>query len=872
MDDVLYNKTSSDEKLEEIFTPSNMDYKTKVKNLHNLRARIMNEDPSLQGLLTFVPSNVVPDDHPMFDSVAYTDGDEMFFGDKFFSLNKHFQMAAILHEMLHIVFRHVSRGKKRIHTLYNIACFKPEELIYTTKGLKQIVDLTSKDIVIHGNNITNTIINNYKDDMYNVKAMGCLNTCSTQEHPFYVAKKKYTTVNKSKYEYVYEWVTAKNLDIKKHKLCIPKILDDDNLRVLNLDNYIVNLKRNRIPRCIKLGLPITNDLLYAMGYYLAEGSANNKNLEGFNYSLGPNDLYKKDRLQSYFKSIGYKTSFIKEKNKECNYRLSISSSVLSKAFSDWFGRGCENKQIPYWLLTLPKNLITSFIKGYFDGDGYRSKNKISAWSKSKSLAIGMQLLFAKCDRFLNISFVERNNAGRRIRNHVIENNQKGYLMHYSKCFKNARLLNNHLIKSSSQRWVNTDNHILVPIKNIQTEFYEGKVYNIETDKHEYLVSNLIVHNCDAIINSSIGFEGEQKIGNNNYAYFPKEHVVNLESLYEIYKIPTSEQKPFSSWTSESLYEFLIKKVKEDLEKQVEDQTKESKGKQGDKNNKGSKQASSGAGNNTSSKNKNIDGQSELEKLEKEIEDLQRKLAKKHKMFDGSDIKSKSNKDETTSEIDDFKWTQRFNRAKSQSLNSNKSILGRVNPDVYQPQIPWYIELRKYLVKRCMPTTEVSWQRPARRMSSMSTSKTYLPGIQNKKGLDKMVVIIDTSGSCFNEEELTMFCTEVESIQKQTNVELNLIFADTNVQSEFVVKNDGVALLDKMRKGIVKAAGGGGTDMTVPFAYALKKYRPFLTVILSDGFTPYPKSQDVKKTNLIWVVNTDVEIPKESGRTLYINPK
>jgi predicted metal-dependent peptidase len=499
MDDVLYNKTSSDEKLEEIFAPSNMDYKTKVKNLHNLRARIMNEDSSLQGLLTFVPSNVVPDDHPMFDSVAYTDGDEMFFGDKFFSLNKHFQMAAILHEMLHIVFRHVSRSKKRIHTLYNIS-------------------------------------------------------------------------------------------------------------------------------------------------------------------------------------------------------------------------------------------------------------------------------------------------------------------------------------------------------------------------------------ADAIINSSIGFEGEQKIGNNNYAYFPKEHVVNLESLYEIYKIPTYEQKPFSSWTTESLYEFLIKKVKEDLEKQVEDQTKESKGKQGDKDSKGSNQASSDAANNTSSKNKNIDGQSDLEKLEKEIEDLQRKLAKKHKMFDGSDIKSKSNKDETTSEIDDFKWTQRFNRAKSQSLNSNKSILGRVNPDVYQPQIPWYIELRKYLVKRCMPTTEVSWQRPARRMSSIPTSKTYLPGIQNKKGLDKMVVIIDTSGSCFNEEELTMFCTEVESIQKQTNVELNLIFADTNVQSEFVVKNDGVALLDKMRKGIVKAAGGGGTDMTVPFAYALKKYRPFLTVILSDGFTPYPKSQDVKKTNLIWVVNTDVEIPKESGRTLYINPK
>jgi predicted metal-dependent peptidase len=171
----------------------------------------------------------------------------------------------------------------------------------------------------------------------------------------------------------------------------------------------------------------------------------------------------------------------------------------------------------------------------------------------------------------------------------------------------------------------------------------------------------------------------------------------------------------------------------------------------------------------------------------------------------------------------------------------------------------------------MPFTETTWARPARRMSSIKSCRTYLPGVQNKKGLDKMVVIVDTSGSCFNEEELSMFCTEIDSIQSQTGVELALIFADTDVQSEFVVKNDGISLLDKIKSGMVKAAGGGGTDMVKPFLYSLKKYKPVLTVICSDGYTPYPTKQDAKKTNLLWVVNTNVDIPKECGKALYIHP-
>lgn len=505
MNNIFMADTVSDEKLTEAFPPSNVSYENKVKILHNLRARIICEDNSLQGLLTFVPSSVVPDDHFMFEQVAYTNGDEMFFGDRFFSMEVPIQLAVILHEMFHIVFRHCSRGKKRIGSLYNIA-------------------------------------------------------------------------------------------------------------------------------------------------------------------------------------------------------------------------------------------------------------------------------------------------------------------------------------------------------------------------------------ADAIINSSIGFKDEGSIESNSYCYLIKKDVVNLDSLYEEFNIPSSEQKHFSQWTTEDLYEYLIKKLKDKLEKQVKDQENQNKkNKKGEKSNSKNKGGGSDSGVGSSGSPSSNSGknptESELEKLEKEVEELANKLAKKHKTISGADIKEGSEKtDPTNAQIDDFIWTQRFNRAKAQSNKSRNSILGKVNADVYKAQIPWHVELRKYLVKRCMPLTEISYQRPARRMSSLKQNRVFLPGLQNQKGLDKMVVIIDTSGSCFNEEELTMFCTEIQSIQEQTNVEIALIFADTEVRSECIVKADGTSLLDKIKMGWIKPQGGGGTDMVEPFVYALKKYRPVLSVIASDGYTPFPSKQQIGNSSLLWVINTDVKIPEGSGKGLYINLK
>lgn len=438
---------------------------------------------------------------------------------------------------------------------------------------------------------------------------------------------------------------------------------------------------------------------------------------------------------------------------------------------------------------------------------------------------------------------------------------------------------------------------------------------------------------DALINDGIGYKENQAIDATQQIYLPKKHCVSLESVYDEVGIDERQRKTVSQLTSEELYEqildFYREKLKEEAKKKQEEGKQQDGEKQGDpgqegecddckkaggqnpgakKGKKGGKRKSNKPGSGGSGSHPDGDPESEeggdspanggniggapqqssgggtrrkkeyanteLGDLEREIDDLLDRLGDKHKMFGGDDLMEGDDTDPTNEEINNSVWTERYNRAKSQGVGRG-SVLGRVNADVYKPQIPWHRELRKYLVKRCMPLTQNTFTKPARRMTSLraaGSSNAYLPGVQKMKGLDKMMVIIDTSGSCFNEEELTMFTSEIESVQNQTGVEVALIFADTEIRSEQVVKADGTGLLDKIKMGWITPEGGGGTDMVRPFVEGKKKYKPILTVIASDGFTPFPTAQQVRGTNLLWIINTTVEVPPEAGKALYIKPK
>lgn len=97
---------------------------------------------------------------------------------------------------------------------------------------------------------------------------------------------------------------------------------------------------------------------------------------------------------------------------------------------------------------------------------------------------------------------------------------------------------------------------------------------------------------------------------------------------------------------------------------------------------------------------------------------------------------------------------------------------------------------------------------------------------------KIAVVIDTSGS-MSDSEISEALTEVNSILKNlpTSDGAYVVCVDAAVHSAKKV-------FDASQ---IEVKGRGGTDVTVGIDYALQKRpRPDVIVLITDGFTPYPK--------------------------------
>jgi predicted metal-dependent peptidase len=151
-------------------------------------------------------------------------------------------------------------------------------------------------------------------------------------------------------------------------------------------------------------------------------------------------------------------------------------------------------------------------------------------------------------------------------------------------------------------------------------------------------------------------------------------------------------------------------------------------------------------------------------------------------------------------------------------------------ELLEPTIDW----RKALaaeVRRAVADTagavDYSYRRPSRRASV--AGDVVLPAL--RRPVPEVAVVCDTSGS-MTEELLAAALAEVEGLLRAVGLyrQLRVLACDTAVGSARRVSS--------ARQ--VELVGGGGTDMGAGIAAAgLLRPRPAITVVLTDGFTPWP---------------------------------
>ena len=151
-------------------------------------------------------------------------------------------------------------------------------------------------------------------------------------------------------------------------------------------------------------------------------------------------------------------------------------------------------------------------------------------------------------------------------------------------------------------------------------------------------------------------------------------------------------------------------------------------------------------------------------------------------------------------------------------------------EVLSPKVNWRAVLAAELrraVAEVAGAVDYSYRRPSRR--SAVAGPVVLPAL--RRPVPEVAVVCDTSGS-MTEDLLVMVLAEVEGLLRALGLarQVRVLACDTAVAPAQRVSS--------ARQ--VELIGGGGTDMGAGIgAAAALRPRPAVTVVLTDGYTPWP---------------------------------
>lgn len=391
-----------------------------------------------------------------------------------------------------------------IAQLVKDACVKPDTIILGDN--KEISQYNVGENVFGmgntKNSIKKTFIRNFEGEMVKIKPKYLLPIEVTPEHPILTASIEICYPRKDEFQKYgqktirkitsFQWKLAKDIE-KNEGIIIPRLEGIYSPKNLSLKSFV---KRYHSARkfALERGLPLDEEVAWAMGLYVAEGSVGQRNFKNIVFSLGKTEEKLANRIKILFgERFGYK---FYEEFRGNSRRVLIYTTVLGRAFTEWFGRGAKNKKIPdFLLLHKDKNILRSFLQGFLDGDGSISKvrDEITLSTSSQLLALQIQLALARFGILMGIGInkLKRRKLQESTLPEGIIFNLRSRREEVFDFFEIKRKL-----KSYRKDYHVFDKYIVTMISEVSSIPYSGNVYNLATENNTYLVSNGVVHNCD----------------------------------------------------------------------------------------------------------------------------------------------------------------------------------------------------------------------------------------------------------------------------------------------------------------------------------------------------------------------------------------
>ena len=435
---------------------------------------------------------------------------------------------------------YMSRGMRRVPTYYrdiveiitanpghvigSTACFLPGQLVRTLNGDKKIEDITKEDYIMTAKGEWEKI-NFPTSRLYNGK--GNILTFTKEPKSIKCTKNhQFLVYNQGKLE----WKEAK--DLKKNDKCLEpiskiqykenkifNILKNEEIakyreKTIGKQNYSTNIFR------LKNEIKITNNIMRLFGLWLADGHISiheeyNKHEIGFTFSDIEFEIYYNGFVKQALFDLGLNEQDYSIIHRPEHHRidLSINKVEFCLFMKSIFGVShANNKFIPQNLINITKDFNAELFFGYMLGDGYFRYREDKKTGEVVATSISKQLIkdFEQLGLSLELSGSITISKARKDKNNV--NHQQSYYLTYSNSIlgksltKEKHISHEELIEILDKSKVKkpqfldfiTIDDVQYRIKKVKTNEIidiDETVYCLNTNSHNFVLNNIIVHNC-----------------------------------------------------------------------------------------------------------------------------------------------------------------------------------------------------------------------------------------------------------------------------------------------------------------------------------------------------------------------------------------
>ena len=184
---------------------------------------------------------------------------------------------------------------------------------------------------------------------------------------------------------------------------------------------------------------------------------------------------------------------------------------------------------------------------------------------------------------------------------------------------------------------------------------------------------------------------------------------------------------------------------------------------------------------------------------------------------------------------------------AKSIGKLPAGIERIINKIIVPKVDWRQVLATWLQER-LPV-DYSWLRRNRRFTNV-----YLPG-RDGFTIGRIVIAIDTSGSCWSEDILSRFLGAVQGLRQSIPCHVDIISCDVQpTNHRHYAPHE--SILD------YKLCGGGGTDFVPAFEWVKKNINPLPAglIYLTDLYGNFPSKKPAYKVLWVTLEENPVEVP------------